>query len=66
MVQSVSRSPAVVIAYLIRNLGMSYDSAHALLIGKRACINPNSGFVAVLQEWEGLCQQPAVGERFTT
>ncbi|KAH7924970.1 phosphatases II [Leucogyrophana mollusca] len=51
--QGVSRSPAIVIAYLIHNLGMSYDQAHALVKRRRPCINPNPGFVAALRAWEG-------------
>ncbi|KAN0088086.1 Protein-tyrosine phosphatase-like protein [Tylopilus felleus] len=50
--QGISRSPAIVIAYLIHNLGMSYDQAHALVKRNRPCINPNPGFVAALRAWE--------------
>jgi len=50
--QGISRSPAIVIAYLIHNLGMSYDQAHALVKRHRPCINPNPGFVAALRAWE--------------
>ncbi|KAL4080540.1 protein-tyrosine phosphatase-like protein [Scleroderma citrinum] len=50
--QGVSRSPAIVIAYLIHNLGMSYDQAYALVKWRRPCINPNPGFVAALRAWE--------------
>ncbi|KAF5370985.1 hypothetical protein D9615_010001 [Tricholomella constricta] len=64
--QGISRSPAIVIAYLIRNHGMSYDNAYALLKRKRACIKPNSGFVAALREWEGDWRRPAAARRFTS
>lgn len=57
--QGVSRSPAIVIAYLIHNLGMSYDQAHALVKWCRPCINPNPGFVAALRAWENRCRSPA-------
>ncbi|KAH8822565.1 protein-tyrosine phosphatase-like protein [Flagelloscypha sp. PMI_526] len=50
--QGVSRSAAVVIAYLISRYGMSFDAALAHCKGKRACVKPNSGFVNVLREWE--------------
>ncbi|PCH40602.1 phosphotyrosine protein [Wolfiporia cocos MD-104 SS10] len=50
--QGVSRSAAIVIAYLIYTHNMSYDSAFDLVRRKRACIKPNSGFVKALQEWE--------------
>ncbi|KAG0696934.1 protein-tyrosine phosphatase-like protein [Suillus ampliporus] len=50
--QGVSRSPAIVIAYLIHDLGMSYEQAYALVKRCRPCINPNPGFVAGLRAWE--------------
>lgn len=50
--QGVSRSPAIVIAYLIHDLGMSYEQAFALVKRRRPCINPNPGFVAGLRAWE--------------
>ncbi|GBE84152.1 DSPc-domain-containing protein [Sparassis latifolia] len=50
--QGVSRSAAVVIAYLIYTHNMSYASAYDLVRRKRACIKPNSSFVRCLQEWE--------------
>jgi len=57
--QGVSRSPAIVIAYLIHNLGMSYDQAHALVKWCRPCINPNPGFVAALRAWESRWRSTA-------
>jgi len=63
--QGVSRSAAIVIAYLIRNHGMSFDTAHALVKRKRACVKPNPGFIQALQEWEGLWRRPAMARRFT-
>ncbi|KAF9237985.1 protein-tyrosine phosphatase-like protein, partial [Melanogaster broomeanus] len=57
--QGISRSPAIVIAYLIHNLGMSYDQAHALVKRRRPCINPNPGFVAALRAWEGRWRSTA-------
>ncbi|KAI0305178.1 protein-tyrosine phosphatase-like protein [Multifurca ochricompacta] len=50
--QGVSRSAAIVIAYLIRKRGMTYDSAITFVRQRRPCIKPNSGFVRCLQEWE--------------
>lgn len=52
LLQGVSRSAAVVIAYLIYTHNMTYDSAFDLVKRKRACIKPNSGFVRCLQDWE--------------
>ncbi|KAG6337373.1 hypothetical protein ID866_1696 [Astraeus odoratus] len=57
--QGVSRSPAIVIAYLIHNLGMSYDQAYALVKRRRPCINPNPGFVAALRAWESKWRSDA-------
>ncbi|KAJ6608519.1 protein-tyrosine phosphatase-like protein [Mycena sp. CBHHK59/15] len=51
--QGVSRSPSIVIAYLIRNHAMSYDAALAYVRRKRACVKPNPGFARALVEWEG-------------
>ncbi|KAF8802210.1 phosphatases II [Phlegmacium glaucopus] len=53
--QGISRSASITIAYLIHNHGMSFETAHALVKRKRACIKPNSGFVRVLQEWDVAC-----------
>ena len=50
--QGVSRSAAVVIAYLIYTHNMTYDAAFDLVRRKRPCIKPNSGFVRCLQDWE--------------
>ncbi|KZT12306.1 DSPc-domain-containing protein [Laetiporus sulphureus 93-53] len=50
--QGVSRSAAIVIAYLIYTQNMTYDSAFNFVKRRRACIKPNSGFVKALQEWE--------------
>jgi len=58
--QGISRSAAVVIGYLIRYHGMSYDSAFAMVKSKRACIKPNSGFVEALRSWEGQWRPVAV------
>lgn len=43
--QGVSRSAAIVIAYLIYTQNMTYETAYDLVRRKRACIKPNSGFV---------------------
>ncbi|KAF9034344.1 protein-tyrosine phosphatase-like protein [Panaeolus papilionaceus] len=57
--QGVSRSTSIVIAYLIRNYGMTYDAAYALVLRKRPCIKPNSGFVRALHDWEAAYKRPA-------
>ncbi|EGN97794.1 hypothetical protein SERLA73DRAFT_182542 [Serpula lacrymans var. lacrymans S7.3] len=64
--QGVSRSPAIVIAYLIHDLGMTFDQAHALVKRHRPCINPNPGFVNALRAWEGKWHAPPVVKRFAS
>ncbi|KAJ7042302.1 protein-tyrosine phosphatase-like protein [Mycena alexandri] len=71
--QGVSRSPSIIIAYLIRNHGMSYADALAFVKRKRACAKPNPGFARALVEWEhmwasrrGQGGRPGVGRRFTS
>ncbi|KAJ7148557.1 protein-tyrosine phosphatase-like protein [Mycena crocata] len=54
--QGVSRSASIVIAYLIRDRAMTYDSAFELVKRRRQCIKPNSGFVKALREWESACK----------
>jgi len=63
--QGVSRSAAIVIAYLIKYHGMSYDSAHAFVKRKRPCIKPNTGFVEALRAWEGQWRPPAIRRNTT-
>ncbi|KAF7308135.1 Dual specificity catalytic domain-containing protein [Mycena chlorophos] len=54
--QGVSRSPAVLIAFLIRDKRMSYDAAFAFVKQRRSCIKPNAGFVRALRDWERECR----------
>jgi len=62
--QGISRSASVVIAYLIKNHGMSYEFAFAFVKKYRACIKPNSGFVKCLKEWE-IKQRPHINRSQT-
>jgi len=64
--KGISRSPAIVIAFLIRNRGMSFDAAYALVRRQRACVKPNSGFVRALQEWDSQWRRPMATRRFTS
>lgn len=48
----VSRSAAIIIAYLMLKHNMTYDLAFTLLKKLRPCINPNSGFVKKLKALE--------------
>jgi protein-tyrosine phosphatase len=52
--QGVSRSASIVLAYLIKEKDMSYDSALEKVIMKRHCVNPNPGFEAQLRYLEGI------------
>ncbi|KAJ7475014.1 protein-tyrosine phosphatase-like protein [Mycena latifolia] len=62
----VSRSPSIVLAYLIRNHAMSSDAALAFVKRKRACAKPNPGFARTLIEWEHSWRRRAVQRRFTS
>ncbi|KAJ7490829.1 protein-tyrosine phosphatase-like protein [Mycena latifolia] len=57
----MSRSASVVIAYLIREQGMSYDEAAQFVWARRKCIAPNPGFVEALRQWEADCGHGASG-----
>lgn len=48
----VSRSPAVVAAFLMTHHGWTRDKALAHLRTLRPCIDPNTGFLAALEAWE--------------
>lgn len=45
----VSRSPSIVIAYLIKSLNYSFKEAFNLVKNKRNIINPNEKFIKELQ-----------------
>ncbi|EGD87880.2 hypothetical protein H113_04388 [Trichophyton rubrum MR1459] len=53
----VSRSPTMVIAYLMRKYGKSRDAVLAEVKGKRK-IRPNPGFMDQLEVWEQVQYQP--------
>ncbi|KAI5119809.1 hypothetical protein M0805_006942 [Coniferiporia weirii] len=55
--QGISRSAAIVIAYLIWSKGMDYDDAFGLVKSRRRCVKPNSGFEKTLREWGGEINQ---------
>ncbi|XP_050735356.1 dual specificity protein phosphatase 19-like [Eriocheir sinensis] len=50
----VSRSASVVMAYLMRNYGMSFDEAFRFVKSKRSFVRPNEGFMKQLKEYEQL------------
>jgi predicted protein tyrosine phosphatase len=53
-VQGISRSGAVVVAYLMRTCSLDYDSALASARASRSAITPNSGFADQLRLWQRL------------
>ncbi|KAG2457854.1 STYX protein, partial [Polypterus senegalus] len=50
----ISRSAALVIAYLMETFGLKYRDAFSHVQERRFCINPNAGFVHQLQEYEAI------------
>ena len=47
----VSRGPAVVIAYLIRHVGMTFEQAHAVVRAARPQVDVNFGFLIQLKQF---------------
>lgn len=47
--QGVSRSPTIVISYLMKKMKMTYDEAYKMVKEKRPCIDPNIGFIQQLK-----------------
>eukprot|EP00743_Colponemidia_sp_Colp-15_P010289 GILK01011315.1.p1 GENE.GILK01011315.1~~GILK01011315.1.p1 ORF type:complete len:203 (-),score=17.92 GILK01011315.1:68-643(-) len=50
-----SRSPTVVMAYLIRRQDMTFDQAFQLVTSKRTGVEPAQGFIDQLQEISAQC-----------
>ncbi|XP_068938330.1 serine/threonine/tyrosine-interacting protein isoform X2 [Petaurus breviceps papuanus] len=50
----ISRSAALVIAYIMETFGVKYREAFTYVQERRFCINPNAGFVHQLQEYEAI------------
>ncbi|KAH8106360.1 phosphatases II [Phellopilus nigrolimitatus] len=50
--QGISRSPAIVLAYLMRERALSYDAALQLVLARRRCVKPNAGFERTLRGWK--------------
>eukprot|EP00929_Paragymnodinium_shiwhaense_P074371 TRINITY_DN38056_c0_g1_i1.p1 TRINITY_DN38056_c0_g1~~TRINITY_DN38056_c0_g1_i1.p1 ORF type:complete len:222 (-),score=15.83 TRINITY_DN38056_c0_g1_i1:152-817(-) len=51
-VSGISRSGAMVVAYLMATTGICYDEALAQVREKRPVVSPNSGFQAQLRDYE--------------
>ena len=52
--QGISRSGAVVIAYVMRSLGLDYEAALSRVRARRAVVAPNPGFTDQLRLWREL------------
>lgn len=48
----VSRSPTIVIAYIMKKNRKNYEETYEFVREKRPCISPNMGFVKQLKEFE--------------
>ncbi len=46
-----SRSPSIVIAYIMRKHQLKYSAAHSYVRAKRSVVQPNIGFVKQLELW---------------
>jgi len=55
----VSRSPAFTMAYLMKHKKMSYEDAHSFVKNKRPVVQPNTGFVEQLRQYEEQLRKPA-------
>jgi len=53
----ISRSPAIVIMYLMTKLNLCYSHAHSYIKEKRSFINPNHNYVKQLTNSQTNCSQ---------
>ena len=53
----------LVVAYLMKTEGLSRDAALASVKSKRACAEPNAGFMTQLQHWGAMGCQIKVGKQ---
>ena len=56
--KGVSRSPTLILAYLLMTFSISLDAAYNFLVGIRPKIAPNLGFLLALQTLERQLAQP--------
>ncbi|XP_070542299.1 serine/threonine/tyrosine-interacting protein B-like [Ptychodera flava] len=52
----ISRSAALVVAYVMETFGLTYKEAFRYVQQRRFCINPNEGFAHQLTEYEAIYQ----------
>lgn len=48
----ISRSPTIIIAYVMKHLKIGFEDAYKLVKKSRLSINPNAGFISQLQDYE--------------
>lgn len=48
----ISRSPTIIIAYVMKHLKIGFEDAYKLVKKTRITINPNAGFISQLQDYE--------------
>lgn len=48
----ISRSPTIIIAYVMKHLKIGFDGAFKIVKETRSTINPNAGFVSQLKDYE--------------
>ncbi|KRY77059.1 Dual specificity protein phosphatase 19 [Trichinella pseudospiralis] len=53
----VSRSPTIVVAYLMKRENYTLENALSFVRAKRPCIRPNNGFMKQLKEFENELKQ---------
>ena len=56
----VSRSPTIVIAYLMKHRHLTMLDAYEALKSRRPVISPNLNFMGQLLEWESLLKPPTI------
>ena len=54
--EGVSRSATLVMAYLMKQRGLSFDEALAAVGSIRPVVNPHAVFVSLLQEYDAILQ----------
>lgn len=57
--QGVSRSASIIIGYLITYNSMNFEQAYDYLKHKRACVNPNYGFMNQLRNYAKRLNKPS-------
>lgn len=62
----VSRSATIVVSYLMKHKGMTFEEARNFAKSKRRCVCPNPGFVKQLQDYQRQLEENGILPRTTT